>query len=352
MSNRTKNIIYSLVLLAVITTVYFYRKHLTEQRLERLPQQFEVIKFQGNTMGSYYAVQYLDSLGRNLQPEIDSILEEFNASVNTYDPNSELSRLNLAKDTFLVTTSYLDELIRASKELVKITEAAYDPTITPALRLWGFFGDKENSVPSEEEIDSIQALFGPDVYSYTNKVFVKKDSGVELSFNAAAPGYAADILEAYLSQKDLQNYYVDIGGEIVTNGYNPEGKKWAVGIDAPVPGGLPSQEISAIIELSGEALATSGNYRNFFKDGEKTYGHTFDPALGTPVQNEMLSATVVAPTGMLADALATACMVRGKNWALDLAKKRADIEVFVIYVNENKELTKEWSEGLTIRMVD
>lgn len=353
MDNRTKNIWYSLLLLAVITSVFYYRKY-TQSDDESQPQEQRdprlgpnVVRFSGQTMGSYYGVQYLDSAERIQQGEVDSILEDFNAELNTYVPDSRLAQLNASGDSIweIGDTKYLLPLIKKSTELYQLSEGAYDPSTVAALKAWGFLGNKEKQKPKPAVLDSAKAITGWDkIEVRAGKVYLP--AGMQLSFNASAPGYAADVVADYFDAQGLEDYYVDIGGEIVCKGKSPRGDKWRVGIEKPLQRQQQNPAV-AFISVDNQALATSGNYRNFFEQADSTYGHTFDPAARRPVQNAMRSATVLAQSGLWADALATACMVHGKEWALDLAAQQKDVQIFVLFEQEGK-IEMAHSDGLGI----
>ena len=168
-----------------------------------------------------------------------------------------------------------------------------------------------------------------------------------LDCSAVAKGYAVDVIAQYLEKKGITNYMVDIGGEVVVKGKNPKEKSWRIGINKPVDDSLSvNQDIQTILELSDIAIATSGNYRNFYYKGGKKYAHTIDPRTGYPVQHSILSSTVVAKNCMTADALATSFMVMGLEEAKVFTQTHQDIEAYFIYSDESGQLQTFFTEGM------
>ena len=250
----------------------------------------------------------IDSLG------VDSLLTDIDFSISGYNHNSLLSRRNAGED--IVPDGHFAALLDISEKYKEMTDGAFDVYSGPLFDIWGF-GFTADSLPSPEKIE--QAL---------------RDSreGKTLNFNAIAQGYSCDVVARYLYSIGVEDMLVDIG-EIYCDGLNPSGEGWRIGIDNPVDGNnSPGKDIRAIWSSEGRAcgIVTSGNYRKFYiKDGRK-YAHTIDPRTGYPVQHDLLSATIVAPTAAEADALATACMVMGPGKAREFIESRPDIEGYLI----------------------
>ena len=286
-------------------------------------------------MGTSYHITYLEKDNKNYQEEIDSLLEAFDVSMSTYNPGSEISYFN-THDTLFFSTPYFFPVLIKSREVYEITRGAFDPTVGPLVNAWGF-GPERPDLPDSLQIDSLLNLVGFDnIVFYSGKVW-KKITGVQLDFNAIAPGYAADVIGWFLESAGVGNYIVEIGGEIVCKGYNDRGKPWSTGIEDPTVG-LNERQITAILELTDKAISTSGNYRNFYvKDGKK-YSHEINPLTGYPAEQRLLSATVIADDCITADAFATAFMVLGLEESIKILEARNDLDAYLIFENNSGEL--------------
>lgn len=315
----------------------------------------------GETQGTTYGIKIVDGPTTVTKKEIDSILHDFDLSLSGYIPESTVSQLNNAVKTFAVSKRdpYFTKVFYLSERLKIDTEGAFDPTVYPLMELWGFLKNREN-IPTDQEIDSVMQFVGwnePENFSYyvgcgesKANVFVKKDPRVKLDFNAIAQGYSVDVLADFLRKKGCKNFYVEIGGEIYVEGKNPDGKAWRLGVDKPVAtnDGKKQRVISAVISVSNKGIATSGNYRKFYKKGGKIFAHTLDPKSGRPAENELLSATVVAKSAAIADGMATAFMVMGLQKSKEYlkSKDKDGLEVLFIYTDEEKNLKSYVSEGM------
>ncbi|GAB4334544.1 MAG: FAD:protein FMN transferase [Flammeovirgaceae bacterium] len=336
MSNRNKNLLYSAILIGLMFLVYLYRKQTA------LPKEIYV---QGTTMGTTpYNIKYLDEQQRNFKEEIDKVLKEFNQSLSTYIPDSEISKFN-KNDSLTYESHYFYPVLDRSKMVYERTQGAFDPTVMPLVKAWGFGPGKTPQEMTQAKVDSLLQLVGFQYISYDKKTVRKSKNNVELDFSAIAGGYASDLVAELLLEKGIENFMVEIGGEVVCRGTNSKGEIWSIGIENPVVAEEGGKEISSIIRLENKALATSGNYRNFYiKDGKK-YAHTLDPKTGYPVEHSLLSATVVAKDCMDADAYATAFMVMGVEKSIDFLKQNTDIQALLIY-DEGGKMKIFMTEGL------
>ena len=328
--NARKNIIYSIVLLVAVMLVYSWRnRDQTDTTItETTVAVAGKISLSGKTMGTTYNVTYLDEESRDLQSSIDSLLEVFNQSLSTYIPDSELSTFN-SRDTLNFELPYLLKVVEASKKVYDNTNGAFDPTVGPLVNIWGF-GPGGPELKDSVDIKNLLATVGFDKIEYDHKQLRKKISGIYLDFSAIAKGYGSDVVADFLKNRGISNYLVEIGGELVANGVNEKGELWKVGVNRPVESANASDLIS-IIALKDRAMATSGNYRNYYMRDSVKISHTINPATGYPVNHTLLSATVLASDCMTADAYATAMMVMGKDEAIQLDEKLDEIEVFLIY---------------------
>lgn len=296
----------------------------------------------GFTMGSIaYNIKYRTDQEFDMKFSVDSILTLFNQSLSTYDPTSEISTFN-DLDTLVFDDTYFLPILQSSKEVNKMTNGAFDPTIGIIVNEWGF-GPSPGREPSPEKIDSLLEFVGYDKINF-NSHFAYKKSGVSIDFSAIAKGYAIDEVARFIDSRGIKNYMVEIGGEVRASGNNDKGKAWAIGIENPLSG-RESKEMMAIIELQNRAVATSGNYRNYFEKDGKVFAHIIDPRTGFTATHNLLSASVIMTSCMMADAYATAFMVLGVEKSLELAQSIEDLDVILIY-REGDEIKKYVTEGI------
>jgi thiamine biosynthesis lipoprotein len=314
-----KNRIYPVIVIIAMLIVWQYRKG----------NEPELVAISGQTMGTTYSIKYFEKENTDFQEQIDSLLIEFNHALSTYEPESEISTFNNQTE-FYFARPFLFEVLSKSKQVFDATSGAFDPTVYPLVSAWGF-GPGEKSMPDAAQVDSLMQLIGFDHIAFTSSAVSKDMQGVMLDFSAIAKGYGVDVVAAFLEEKDISDFFVEIGGEIVTSGANKD-KPWRVGIETPAAG--MGGEMLAIVELEDMAMATSGNYRNFYVVDGKKYAHTIDPSTGYPVEHSLLSATVFSETCMEADAFATAFMVVGVEESKRLAKEN-DLEIFLIYSKDD-----------------
>jgi len=300
----------------------------------------------GEAQGTTYSIKYIEKDAVNFQTEIDSILKDIDNSLSTYIPVSIISRVNQG-DSNVVLDKYFIDVFRKSVEVAERTDGAFDPTVAPLVNAWGFGFTQGASDVDSAIIDSIMNYVNYKFVLLGNNKITKDKPGVMLDFNAIAQGYTVDVLADFLDSKKIDNYMIELGGEIKARGKNQDEKWWKIGVDKPLENSN-EREIEAVIELKNKALATSGSYRKFYeKDGMK-YSHTIDPKTGYPVQHSLLSVTVVSNACMTADAYATAFMVMGMEKAMAFLKenKDLDLDVYFIYSTEAGEWATYYSEGL------
>jgi thiamine biosynthesis lipoprotein len=309
--------------------------------------QTEYLKVTGYAQGTTYTVIYSDSLSRDFSRSIDSLLVRFDSSLSTYKPNSIISQFNKS-DTGLDVDMLFIRMIENSLFVYNLTDQSFDPSINPVLSYWGFNKEliENPDTIDPEKIEQLLSLKGFDKLiiksggvnypiqqlvfsSYKGGGFLKKPAGLELNFNAIAQGLSVDLIAEFLRTLGVNHYMVEVGGESIVKGENQDGNPWRLGVDKPIVN--TERKLQAIINLKNGAVATSGNYRKFYvKDGKK-YAHTINPKTGYPAEQNLLSATVVAPSCWMADGLATACMVNGVEWSKSFASNNNEIEVFLIY---------------------
>jgi len=288
------------------------------------------IKLAGPTQGTAYHISYESFDSIHYQNEIDSLLRQFDLSLSTYDTASIISKINRDEQDVDLDHFFIS-CFNAAKEIYGISGGSFDITIAPVVNAWGF-GFTDRMEVDSNLIDSLLQFVGMDKIHISDNRIVKEMPGIMMDVNAIAQGYAADVVAEFLENKGIENYLVEIGGEVTAKGFNDRNQYWRVGIDKPIDGlQIPGVQMEAIISLKNRSLATSGNYRRFYvKDGIK-YSHTIDPCTGYPVDHNLLSATVLADDCMSADAYATAFMVMGLEKSIELLKGRDDLEVYFIY---------------------
>jgi thiamine biosynthesis lipoprotein len=285
-------------------------------------------------LGTFYNITYFDEDNRNLQTEIDSVLDRFNMSLSAYNPNSIISKVNQNIDVEL--DDYFLNVFSKAKYFYEITDGTFDISASPLFSAWGFgFGNKEKITP--ELIDSLKQFTGMEKINVVDGEIIKSDIRVNINANALAKGYAVDVVADFLLSQQIKNFLIEIGGEIVVRGKNKNNEKWKIGIDKPYDGNFNTGEsLMNTIELTDKAIATSGNYRQFYIDNGKKYAHTIDPDTGYPVQHSLLSATVIAADCMSADAVATSLMVMGIEKAQTFLTKHPEYQAYLIYEEDGK----------------
>lgn len=298
---------------------------------------------QGIAEGTSYNIIYRDDEGRDFQPEINSLLARFEKSLSVYDDHSIISLVNRNQD--IEIDNYFHTVFTRAKEISKFTDGAFDISAEPLFRAWGF-SSEEKQPPTEEEIRQMKQYIGMDKLTIRDKRVVKEHPDMVLNANAIAKGYSADIVAAYLDDKGCTAYLVEIGGEIRVRGANPSGELWRVGIDRPSESNLiPGQDLQLVLHITDRGIATSGNYRQYYKHNGQKIAHTINPATGYPVVHNLLSVTVIAGDALTADAFATAFMVAGMEKAAVWIENYAMLDA-VFICDEDGEYKVYSTEGL------
>lgn len=294
-------------------------------------------KDEGFIFGTVYHITYQND--NNLKQDIEAELDKVNKTFSTFDSTSIISLINQNKPVKI--NDMFAEIFDLSEEISTETEGAFDITVAPLVNVWGF-GFKSGQKPTKEKIDSLRLLVGYNkVKLYENGV-KKKNPKIMLDCSAVAKGYGSDIVARYLRDQGVKNFMVEIGGEIVTSGLSENRLPWKIGVTKPSDNKTDmNQEVETILNVTDKAMATSGNYRNFYYKGGKKYAHTIDPKTGYPVQHSLLSATVLAKNCATADAYATSFMVMGVEKAEALLEKHPELMAYFIYAGPKGEL-KTW----------
>ena len=288
------------------------------------------VTFHGSTMGTQYQLTCLIPIWArfvNVEGQIRERLKELNAVFSTYAEDSEISRFNRLQSTRPVLVSEtLYTVLLSAKKIVELTDGAFDPTIKPLVDNWGFSEFALHRVPSEEERLRLLDRTGFHKLEFLSENRLRKHvPWLMIDLSSIAKGYAVDELGRVLERYQIRSYLIEIGGEVFARGKKNNGRLWQIGITTP-DFEVANQSLFSIVRLNNQGLATSGDYRNYFKRKNQTYSHIIDPRSGRPIQNNVASVSVIAPTCMLADGLATGLLVMGPEKGLALVESLNDVE--------------------------
>lgn len=309
-----------------------------------------IVKFTGETQGTYYAITYFEKNGIHYQKEIDSMLAVFDNSVSMWLPGSIISQIN-GENQDVEPDEIFKYLFLKSKEVYEKSDGAFDPTVGPLVNAWGF-GFADRMKVDQHIVDSLLPLVGFDKVKLENNKIFKIDTRVQLDFNAIAQGYAVDLIGNFLAGKGIKNYLIDIGGEVLASGNKTGGELWQVGIEKPKDNASYGEGLTAIVNLKNKALSTSGSYRRFFEENGSRYSHTIDPKTGYPVSHSLLSVSVLASDCSTADAWATSFMVMGLENSKAYLGTKNNLEAYFIFSGENGSLETYYSPGFKEILVE
>ncbi|MCU0459288.1 MAG: FAD:protein FMN transferase [Bacteroidales bacterium] len=308
--------------------------------------QPEYAELNGLTQGTTYHIVVEKTPGLDvmaLRQDIEKLFTRIDNSLSIYNDSSVISAINANRSD--LTDTLFREVFRAAAEVSAQSGGYFDITVGPLVKAWGFGPDAIKRF-DESMLDSLLALVGMDKVRMEGERIIKADPDMFIDVNAIAQGYTVDLVADLIARSGISQCLAEVGGEVRTLG-DKHGAGWKVGIDTPADGNyIPGADIQARIRLDGLALATSGNYRKFFVENGVKYSHTIDPRTGYPVRHTLLSATIIAPTGAVADAWATACMVGGKDAAIAFIEKYDFLEGYLVYSDENGEMKTWVSDGL------
>ena len=314
-------------------------------------RQQQAIPYQKNAdfiFGTTYHITY--QCDSNMAAGIKAELLKVDQSLSPFNDKSIITAVNQNKAVQL-DSMFLD-VYNLALHISEETDGAFDITVAPLVNAWGF-GFKNSALPSSYQVDSLRQIVGYQKVSLENGHIKKKDPRIMLDCSAIAKGYGCDVIAKYLRSRGVRNFMVEIGGEIVTSGLNPERLPWKVGVTKPSDDSLStSHELQTVLNVTDMAMATSGNYRNFYYKGGKKYAHTIDPKTGFPVQHNILSATVIAKSCAEADAYATSFMVMGLEKAQKVMERRPELMAYIIYSDQNGENAVWYSPSLRNKIVE
>ncbi len=308
-----------LLLLIVGTVVIIRQQHI-------MPYQHN----EGTVFGTVYHFTYQSN--EDLQQELEAELKKVDQALSPFNKTSIISSIN-RNETIKVNKMFSD-VFNLAMEISKDTDGAFDITVAPMVNAWGF-GFKTGNKPTKHAIDSLKVIVGYQKVSMKDETVKKQHPNTMLDCSAIAKGYGADVIARYLRKKGINNYMVEIGGEIVTNGNSEKRVPWRIGINKPTDDSLNTNtELQTVLNVTDIAMATSGNYRNFYYKNGRKYAHTIDPKTGYPVQHNILSATVLAEDCATADAYATAFMVMGMEGAKQILARHPELMAYLIYSDQ------------------
>jgi thiamine biosynthesis lipoprotein len=297
----------------------------------------------GDTMGTRYHITWLPQSdsppAEVLRSRIDEALEGVNRSMSTWREDSEISQFNsLPPGTWWQASAPFATVFQRAREVSAASDGAYDVTVAPLVDLWGFGPSLGSEVPAQERITQALGQVGIGYVDYDQQAArLRKQRVLTLDFSSIAKGYGVDVVAGVLSQSGLENYLVEIGGEIRVAGHSPRGGAWRIAVERP---DALQRTVAATLEISDRAVATSGDYRNYFELDGVRYSHSIDPRSGWPVRHELVSVTVVHSDATSADAWATALLVLGPETALAVARRESLAVYLISRVGEDFKVEK------------
>lgn len=287
-------------------------------------------EIRGEVFGSYYLIKYRGDLPpEKFKSQLESFFSQFNSEFSTYQSDSVISQLNTAPaNKKLKISPRFIQMLELARKLHEDTQGAFDPTLAPIIKLWGFGGGESKGTPSDKVLKKAQENMGFSKIQWdaVNNEVWKTTDAVTLDVNGFAPGWAADLIAEHLEKHDIQNYMVDISGEILVKGTRSPNSGWIMGVEKPSAN--LGEAVQIAFRMEDSALATSGNYRQFYDNQGERYSHIIDPKTLRPVQHRIASASVIAPTAAEADAWSTAMMVLGEK-GMNLAQSKG-LKVYLI----------------------
>lgn len=340
-AHKNKFLLPVIAVVAVVALVIALQQHPAEYHNNR-----------GMIFGTYFNVTY--QYDEDLEADILASLQEVDNSLSMFNDKSVISRIN--QDEEVALDEHFLKVFSIAQYVSKETDGAFDITVAPLVNAWGF-GFKNGMSPGQAQVDSLRSLIGMEKLRLAStsdgKNTIKKSvKGMMLDCSAVAKGYGVDVVANMLRGKGIKNFMVEIGGEVVTSGVSSKRVPWRIGVVKPTDDTLNvSNELQTCLNVTDKAMATSGNYRNFYYKGGKKYAHTIDPKTGYPVQHSILSATVLASDCATADAFATAFMVMGLERTKTVLSRHGDLMAYLIYSDDNGEMQVWYSPTMKDKVI-
>lgn len=335
-----KKIVWQTAFLAflIIATVLIIMQH------RSMPYQHD----EGMVFGTVYNITY--QYDSDIKQDIEAELQKVDNSLSPFNKTSIISKVNRNENPKV--DEMFTEVFNLAAKVSSETGGAFDITVAPLVNMWGF-GTKQFHRPDKESVDSLMRFVGFHKVSLRDGQVVKSDPRIQLDCSAIAKGYGCDVVARYLRSKGIKNFMIEIGGEVVTSGQNEKQLPWKIGVTKPTDDSLQdNQELQTILNVTDKAMATSGNYRNFYIDGGRKLAHTIDPHTGYPVQHSLLSSTVIASDCATADAYATSFMVLGVEKAKEVLSRHPELMAYFIYSDKNGKMNVWFSPALKDKIAD
>ncbi len=325
--------------------IFFFAFLLSVIACNEVPTE-KIRTIQGEAQGSTYGIKYISNNDENLKPAVDSILEVIDLSMSTYRSESIISRINQGEK--LKVDAHFEKVFLASQKIWKQSDGLFDPTVGVLVNAWGFGKDKKHKSLTESQIDSLKEFVGFEKVHLTDeKQIQKQNEAIFFDFNAIAQGYTVDVIADFFKSRGIENFIVEVGGEIFLSGKNIlENKKWTVGIENPSQA-TEKRELIATVQFENQGLATSGNYRKIWTDsitGEK-FVHSINPITGKATQSNVLSATVITDSAMYADGYATMFMVMGLEKSKSFLAQHPNMNVMLVFNNSENQVDIFMTDG-------
>ena len=335
-----KKIVWQTAFLAflIIATVLIIMQH------RSMPYQHD----EGMVFGTVYNITY--QYDSDIKQDIEAELQKVDNSLSPFNKTSIISKVNRNENPKV--DAMFAEVFNLAAKVSSETGGAFDITVAPLVNMWGF-GTKQFHRPDKESVDSLMRFVGFHKVSLRDGHVVKSDPRIQLDCSAIAKGYGCDVVARYLRSKGIKNFMIEIGGEVVTSGQNEKQLPWKIGVTKPTDDSLQdNQELQTILNVTDKAMATSGNYRNFYIDGGRKLAHTIDSHTGYPVQHSLLSSTVIASDCATADAYATSFMVLGVEKAKEVLSRHPELMAYFIYSDKNGKMNVWFSPALKDKIAD
>lgn len=302
----------------------------------------------GFVFGTVYNVTYQSDT--DLKAGIEAELKKVDETLSMFNKSSLISRINRNED--VKVNDMFADVFNLAQRISAETDGAFDITVAPLVNVWGF-GFKNDTPPTARTVDSLKQVVGYKKVSIAGSKVTKKDKRIMLDCSAIAKGYGTDVVARFLRSKGIDNFMVEIGGEIVVRGISEKRVPWKIGVTKPTDDSLSTNdEIQTVLNVTNKAMATSGNYRNFYYKNGKKYAHTIDPGTGYPVQHNILSATVLADNCATADAYATAFMVLGLDKAKTVLERHPELMAYLIYSDKEGENAVWYSPSMKSKIAE
>lgn len=316
------------------------------------PSAKKYVSDNGRVFGTFYQIKYASN-GKDVKTEYLAALAAVDTALSTFNKQSTITRVNLSSDSVFLTDkdSLFIKVYNKACEISSITNGAFDITVAPLVNAYGFGFDPDRSTP-DSVLAELRKYVGWKKVVLSSSGYIKKENpNIKLDASAIAKGFGSDEVARVLRKNGINDFMVEVGGEVVCSGVNDQGKVWSIGINKPIEDSTMqhTNEFQRVVQLDGKALATSGNYlQYYYKNGTK-YAHTIDPCSGKPVNHTLLSSSIIADDCMTADALATACMVMGVDSALSLIESLPNVEGYFIYAGNNGEYLEKHTNGFKFK---